>query len=104
MPLNYRMRIYKSLFFLGLLVLTACKSNNTPSDIIPQKTMPAILAEMNIVDGGLYNISQLPDSLYIYGMGHYLAIFKKYHTDTVQFKNSYTYYTKNPEKLNTIYD
>jgi hypothetical protein len=99
------MRIYKYLFFLGLLVFTACTSEEkVPNDVISEERMPALLADIHIVDGDLYNVSQTPDSLYKYSMGHYLAVFKKYHTDSVQFKKSYTWYTRNPVKLDKIYD
>jgi hypothetical protein len=75
-----------------------------PADIIQPNRMAPICAEMHIVDGDLYNITQMPDSLYKYSIGHYTAILSKYHTDTVQFKKSFTWYTKNPVKLDKIYD
>jgi hypothetical protein len=83
------MPIYKTLFFLGLLCLCACKSEvPIPADIIQPNRMAPICAEMHIVDGDLYNITQMPDSLYKYSIGHYTAILSKYHTDTVQFKKA----------------
>jgi len=104
MPLNYRMRIYKSLFFLVLLVLTACSSKQTPTDIIPKDRMTYLLTDLHVVDGSLYSAPQMPDSLYKYSMGAYTAVFQKYHTDSVQFKKSFTYYTANPDQLDEIYD
>ena len=99
------MRLYKYLFFLGLLAFGACQSEApVPDDIISMEKMPYICAEMHIIDGNLYNISQVPDTLYKYSMGHYLVIFKKYGTDTTQFKKSFTWYTRNPVKLDHIYD
>ena len=105
MPLNYRMRIYKYLFFLGLLAFAACQGEEpVPANVISEDRMPAIVADIHIVDGDLYNVPQTPDSLYKYSMGHYMAVFKKYHTDSVQFKKSYTWYTRHPVKLDEIYD
>jgi len=99
------MRIYKYLFFLGLPVFAACGGGNqVPKDIIAEDRMPGILAEVHIIDGDMAYIAQTPDSLYKYGMGHYVALFKKYHTDTTQFKKSYKWYTKNPDKLSAISD
>src|SRR5476651_608873 len=63
-----------------------------------------IIFDLHIVDGMLYNIPQQPDSLYKYSAGNYALIFKKYHTDSVQFKKSFKYYTANPEQLQAIYD
>jgi hypothetical protein len=105
MPLNYRMRIYKYLFFLGLLAFAACKGDESvPANIISEDRMPAVIAEIHIIDGDLYNVPQQPDSLYKYSMGHYTAAFKKHHTDSTQFKKSFIWYTKHPVKLDEIYD
>lgn len=106
MPLNYRMRIDYRLFFSVLLVLGACNSNEPvrPDDIIPEDKMAVIMADVHIVDAEMFNVQQQPDSLYKYGMGYYVATFKKFHTDTVQFKKSFTWYTKHPVQLDAIYD
>lgn len=98
------MHKYYSLFFSVLLFLTACKSNKTPSGIIKQPQMIALLTEIHIADGALYSVVQIPDSLYKHGTGKYLAIFKRFHTDSAQFKKSFRYYCLNPEKLQTIYE
>lgn len=104
MPLNYRMRIYKTLFFSVLVVLTACKSNSVPSDVLPPETMVPVLVDLHIVDGGLYNVSQAPDSMYKYGMGNYKQVFKKHHVDSLAFKKSFKYYTTNPKLMTEIYN
>ena len=104
MPLNYRMRIYKTLFFSVLLVLTACSNNSVPSVVLPPETMVPVLVDLHIVDGGLYNISQAPDSMYKYGMGNYIQVFKKHHTDSLTFRKSFKYYTTNPKLMTEIYD
>lgn len=99
------MRTYKSLFFCALLFLTACGSKDKiPADILPKDRMTAVLVQVHIIDGKMYNISQMPDSLYLHGTAFYLAMFKKYHTDTVQFARSYKYYTAHPDKFDEIYD
>ncbi|WP_262887372.1 DUF4296 domain-containing protein [Mucilaginibacter agri] len=98
------MRIYINLFFLGLLFLTACKSNDVPAGIIPQKKMTGLLTEVHLVDGSLYQVSQNPDSLYRHGMARYLAVFKQYGVDSTQFRKSVEYYTANPEKMQVMYD
>jgi hypothetical protein len=105
MPLNYRMRIYKYLFFLGLLAFAGCLSEGKrPDNVLSEERMPAVLADIHIVDGDLYNVPQDKDSLFKYSAGHYQAIFKKYHTDSTQFRKSYAWYTQHPVKLDVIYD
>jgi hypothetical protein len=98
------MRNYKYLFFLGLLILQACAgTESVPDNVISQDRMPAILADIHLVDGNMYNIPQQQDSMYKYGMGNYIAVLKKHHTDTAQFRRSFIWYTKNPDRLNDIY-
>ena len=95
---------YNKLFFFVLIFLIACRGNKTPDGIINQEQMTNLLTDIHIVDGGLYSVTQMPDSLYKYGADKYLMVFKKYHTDSIQFKESFKYYTTNPEKLATMYE
>jgi len=96
------MRKYIILFFSGLLLLNACKK--APEGIISPDVMTNLLTEVHLADGAIGNIPQIPDSIYKYGMGKYLEIFKKYHTDTAQFRKSYKYYTMHPDQMVSIYD
>lgn len=98
------MHKYNKLFFLVLIFLVACKGTNTPDGIIKKEQMTNLLTEIHIVDGSLYNVMQMPDTLYKYGTGKYLAVFKKYHTDSVQFRKSFKYYSSNPDILQSIYE
>ncbi|MGZ3752375.1 MAG: DUF4296 domain-containing protein, partial [Mucilaginibacter sp.] len=76
------MHKYNKLFFSVLIFLAACKGSGTPGGIIKQDQMTGLLTEIHIADGSMYNVIQVPDSLYKYGTARYLAIFKKYHTDS----------------------
>jgi hypothetical protein len=98
------MHKYKILFFSVLVFLAACTKDKTPEGIIKQEQMTSLLTQIHIVDGGLYNVTQMPDSLYKYGTARYLEVFKKFHTNTAQFNKSYKYYTAHPEMLETIYE
>jgi hypothetical protein len=97
------MQKYKSLFFSLLLFLYACSGNNPPKGIIDEVTMAGLLTEIHIADGSMFNTVQIPDSLYKYGTGRYLAVFKNFHTDSVQFRKSMKYYANRPEELEKIY-
>jgi hypothetical protein len=66
--------------------------------------MAPLLTEIHMVDGSMYNLMQTPDTLYKYGTAKYLAVFKKYHTDSVQFRKSFKYYTAHPDLLQNIYE
>jgi hypothetical protein len=97
------MHKYNKLFFSVLLFLAACISNTVPDGIIKEDQMVSLLTDLHIVDGSMYTVMQQPDSLYKHGTGRYLAIFKKYNTDSVGFKKSFKYYCSNPETLETMY-
>jgi len=98
------MRKYNSLFFSVLIFLVACGGDKIPKEIIGGDKMVQLLTEVHIIDGSMYNVMQVPDSLYKYGSGKYLALFKKYGTDSVQFKNSFKYYSSHPELMAEIYE
>ena len=75
-----------------------------PKGIIKPHEMTQLMVDVHIADGSLSTID-LPvnDSLYKYGFNRFVLIFKKHHTDSVQFKNSLKYYTVHPDKLEAIY-
>jgi len=98
------MHKYNKLFFSVLIFLAACSGNKIPDGIIAQDKMTNLLTDIHMVDGSMYNVMQLPDSLYKYGTDKYQMVFRKYQTDSVQFKKSFQYYSSNPEKLQAIYD
>ena len=98
------MHKYNKLFFSVLILLVACSGNKIPKGIIAQDKMTGLLTDIHIIDGTMYNVMQVPDSLYKYGIDKYQMVFRKYHTDSVQFKKSFQYYAENPEKMQAIYE
>jgi len=98
------MHKYITLFFSAALFLSACNGKSVPGDVLKPEAMAGILTEMHIIDGSLYNTMQAPDSLYKYGAGKYIAMFKRLHTDTTHFNRSMRYYATQPDKLLAIYD
>ncbi len=98
------MHKYIKLFFFVLIFLVACKGNKTPAGILDKQRMTSLLTEIHMADASMFALYQVPDTLYKYGTGRYLAIFKKYHTDSVQFKKSFKYYSYKPDVLSDIYE
>ena len=98
------MRKYIILFFTISFFLLACNKNKPAKPIIDQPHMVSLLTELLIVDGSMYNVSNVPDSMYKYGFGKYQALFKKHHTDSAQFNRSFKYYTTNESELLLIMD
>jgi len=97
------MNKYKILFFSVLLFLFACNWGGTPSGIMKQDQMIKVLTEVHIADGSLMSLSPMSDTLYKYGANRYLNIFKKYDTDSAQFRKSLKYYSTLSDKLLAIY-
>jgi hypothetical protein len=97
------MRKYIFLFFSVLPFLLAC-NGGTPDGIIKQDKMVALLTQVHLTDGTLLSIQQDPDTLYKYGTARFIALFKKYGTDSGQFRRSFIYYSSQPDKLLEIYD
>jgi len=95
---------YISLFFSVTVILSSCKGDKVPNDVIDPTRMVNLMTEVHIMDGGLYRIQQDPDTLYKYGIGKFVALFKKYHTDSVRFRKSLAYYTTQPFQLQKMYE
>lgn len=98
------MRIYIILFFLAPVIFISCKGKDTPPGILDKEAMAALLVDVHLVDGSLSSVPQFPDTLYKYGMGKYLSVFKLHHTDSTQFKKSFKYYVNKPDQLEAVYD
>jgi len=97
------MRIYKVLFFLPLLFLLSCREKR-PAGILDHEQMEAILVDIHIVDGLIFNVPLIPDSLYKHSAAKYQYVFEQHHIDSAQFKKSFIYYSKQPDQLYDIYD
>jgi hypothetical protein len=99
------MHKYIILFFSVLTLLCSCDGNDSaPDGILKKSEMVNVLVDVHIVDGGLVNISQEPDTLYKYGYPKYSAVFKRYNTDSAEFRRSFKYYSLKPLVFSDIYD
>ncbi len=94
---------YIILFFSLSIFLFSCKEKKDPASIIDHNRMINLLTDVHITDGSL-QVYINPDSLYKYGTAKYVALFKTYHTDSVQFRKSLIYYSTKPDELLTMYD
>jgi len=97
------MRKYNLFFFSALFLLSACKWDNTPDGVIKPDKMINVLTAVHLVDGAVAGIDPQADSLYKFGRGAYLAVFKRFHTDSVQFRKSLKYYTQHPDQMEIMY-
>ena len=95
---------YIIFFFSAMVFLSGCKGGKTPDGVIAEPQMINLLTEVHMIDGRIYTLRQEPDSLYKNGKGFYMALFKKYHTDSVQFKKSMNYYARQPQEMQKMYD
>ena len=99
------MHKYIILFFSVLTLLCSCSGDDSaPDGILKKSEMVNVLADVHIVDGGLINISQEPDTLYKYGYPRYSAVFEKYNTDSAEFRRSFKYYSLKPSVFSDIYE
>jgi|GEM_PF-290394 len=98
------MQKYINLFFSLLMLCAACNSDSLPKGVIERNKMVRLLTQIHIADGTLFSTLQVPDSLYIHGIGQYKSVLKSFHTDTNQFKVSMKYYCNHPDVLAVMYD
>jgi hypothetical protein len=82
----------------------ACLNKKSINTIIDKPHMISLMTDLLIVDGSMYSISNVPDSMYKYGNGKYQLLFKQHHTDSAQFNRSFKYYATNQAELLLIMD
>jgi hypothetical protein len=93
----------QKLFRLTLLIsvfLCSCKSGR----IIPEKDMVSILVKVYVTDATVIK-SDLRNALYDKDtIDYYGKTYQKFGYTSAQFDSSYVYYSKDPKKLDAIYD
>lgn len=104
MVLNYRMRFYIILFFCSGCFFMGCSKSDDDPNGLDMHQMAAVLTDIHIVNGSLYNLANQPDTILKHGMGLYLDVFKLHHTDSATFRKSLQYYSLHPDVLQAIYE
>jgi len=87
------------LFFV-LIFFTGCIFG-TPKGIIHKADMISLLTDMHLVDS--YTAMLKQDTIKQLTADLYQSVFNKYHTDSVQFRKSLEYYSRNPEEFSLMY-
>lgn len=85
---------------LILLFFLSC-SEKVPEGILPKDRMIGLLTDIHLIDG--YSMTLMPDSGALKLPVLYRSAFKKYDTDSVQFRKSMEYYAHHPEELDSMY-
>lgn len=90
-----------------LLLLTACVSNDAGRKIDPgiydTETMAHILAEMHLIEAA-YRSGAIEPGLQGHGRMVQQKALERMGTDTLQFDESFAYYSANSKKLEEVYD
>lgn len=90
---------------LFCMILLACESEEKiPSDILTPERMVSILSDVHIAEARVTQMKfkSMDSSVVVYD---YLQkeIYKKYKTDSTEYKRSYDFYVSNPKMLEEIY-
>ncbi|MDB5013991.1 MAG: hypothetical protein JWQ25_2193 [Daejeonella sp.] len=90
------------LVYFTLIFLTTCTNNTSKRDIIKSDKMVDVLTDIHIVDGYISTFVQ-SDTLKQRASSYYAAVYKHHGIDSLNYKNSLEYYSKDPKLLDTIY-
>ncbi len=90
-----------ALFFL-IIFFAACNSDGAPDGIINQDRMVKVLTDIHLADG--YASVNYGDTSKQQIKAMYLAIYKKYNTDSLQVRKSLEFYSMHADRLKTIYE
>ncbi|MGK0406437.1 MAG: hypothetical protein ACJAZH_000249 [Roseivirga sp.] len=97
-------------YYLGfcLLIFSACspqapqKTADLPEWIIPEDIMMAVLTDVHIIEGARIGKTVLGDSLWT--IDHYDKLWEKYHISETLYDSSFRFYSRNPEKMDQLYE
>ncbi len=90
------------LLFFALTFFASCDFAGAPEGILPRDKMTRVLMDIQVVDS--YVTSMPPDSVKKNKIDFYQSVFKKHETDSLQFTNSLEYYSRDPKKMQIMYE
>ena len=96
------MKVIK-LLFLIVPLLFACEQNKMPKDIIDQKRMILIMADLHTMDGYMSTIIY-NDTIRKNNKNLYATIYKTHNTTPALYEKSLKYYSMKPALLDTMYN
>ena len=95
----------KLTYLVAILIIVSCtQKNEIPKGILPPEKMANIIAEIYEAEHKATNIGLKYDSQKIVLRHYELMILEQNNTTDSIYKESFTYYLENPEKLETVYD
>jgi len=101
------MNFLKYISFVLLLVLFSCASdgyNKTPENMISEEKFIDLMVEMHLIEANInQRFVKLVDSTDT-SFGYYRYLFDKYEVKKVDFDSTFNYYSRNPDKLDMVYD
>ena len=90
--------------YVGLILFLILLLSCTSRKIIPEKDMVSILAKVYITDATVIK-SDLRNTFFDKDtIDYYAKIYQKYGYTAAQFDTSFNYYSRDPKKLDAIYD
>ena len=96
------MKAIKLLFFI-IPLLFACKQEKIPEDIIDQKKMILIMADLHTMDGYMSTIIY-NDTIRKNSKNLYATVYKTHKTTPALYEKSLKYYSMKPALLDTMYN
>lgn len=90
------------LVFFVLIFFIACNQNASKKGVLDRDKMISLLTDLHLADGYLSNMGP-GDSVKQVAANYYNLVYKKHFTDSIQWKNSLEFYSKQPKLLDTMY-
>ena len=94
---------FRYIIFLFLSVCIVACSKPAPEGILERKELTAVLVDVHLADAYLLSIND-QDSVNRSTVGLYRSLYAKHQTDSVTFRKSLQYYSRDPKLLQSIYD
>lgn len=95
-----------NIIFLLVISFTSCKKKQVeiPVDILKQKEMIAVLADVQIAEAALTQQATKGKLASDYTASYYKFVFEKHKITSQEFKRSMNWYTLHPDMLDKVYE
>jgi len=101
------MNFLKYISFIIFLAVFSCASDGykkVPENLITEEKFVDLMVEMHLIEANInQRFVKLVDSTDT-SFGYYRYLFDKYEVKKVDFDSTFNYYSRNPDKLDLVYD
>lgn len=91
------------LIFIGLVIIS-CSRDSRPENLYEKSTMVSVLIQVHLAEARAKSLEMSPDSAMAYYLFQQREIFERFGIDSVDYRKSFEYYSKEIGIMDEIYE